>query len=78
MMVGERYHPNIVENVIDEQTDKDTITEYFECMDQGCPKKGETHTHLLHMDLHKLGYAIPPEQYKKMNHCKDDDCEWND
>ena len=78
MMVGERYHLDIVENVINERTDKDTIVEYFECVDQECPKKGETHTHLLYMDPYELGYTIPPEQYKKMKRCEDDDCEWND
>ena len=60
-MVEEQYHPDIMENVIDERIDKDTIAEYFECVDQGCLKKGETHTHLLHMDPHELGYAIPSE-----------------
>ena len=78
IMVEERYHPNIMENVINERTDKDTITEYFECIDQECPKKGETHTHLLHMDPHELEYTIPPKQYKKMNHYKNDDYKWSD
>ena len=32
-MVKEQYHLNIMENVIDERTDKDTIAEYFECVD---------------------------------------------
>ena len=48
-----------MENIIDEQIDKDIIAKYFKCMDRDYLKKGEVYIHLLYIDPYKLRYIIP-------------------
>jgi hypothetical protein len=80
MMTGGAYFPEIIENVVDERADSSSIADYFECWDLECPKHGETHTHLCHVDPKHTDVAIGPSTFNKLEQCVDDTCDfemWN-
>jgi hypothetical protein len=76
MMTGSKYHPNIIENVVDERTDEDYIAEYFECYDKECDLIGKEHMHLHHVDPRFSDVAMTKDQFEKAKSCEDVECEW--
>ena len=75
MMVGEKYNPEIIENVIDHRVDNDYMAEYFGC-DHHCTKKG-LHKHLYHIDPWNPKTALTAKDFTKSDRCTDEDCAWN-
>ena len=51
MIVGDKYNPEILENVVDERIDLDFIIEYFIYTDKKCYKYRNPHYHLYNVDL---------------------------
>ncbi len=78
MMVGSKYNPEIVENVVDERVEEDAIADYFVCVDNKCSESGNAHSHLLHIDPERPEAAMPAKLYNKLATCLDETCEFED
>jgi hypothetical protein len=79
MMVGSKYHPDIVENVVDERTNEEAIANYFECdRSWRCEERDNPHSHLCHVDPKHPAVAIPPERFPTLEECGYEGCDFED
>ena len=75
MMVGEKYSPEIIENVVDHRVDPDYMAEYFPC--EGECSRNDSHLHLYHVDPLDQNTPIGPKTFAILDRCTNERCAWS-
>jgi hypothetical protein len=78
MMIGDKYSPEMLDEVIDHRVYHGFIAEYFPCSHPAscdCPEPG--HRHLYHVDPDFPMTKIHPEAFEVLEECFDTDCQWD-